>query len=362
MGLALVSVIPILVLLYIHAQGVPASPALGIWYVIIYLIVLAMGLTGFFLLHRHPSHLVTLRTRLEKTVQRELPGTALKEASPDDVAAIDRYLTVLIEGLKAKVGTEEEEKARLQQQLFQAQKIESLGAMATGMAHDFNNCLAAIVGNISIAIRDLPESPAREHARQAESVALRAVDIANHLLLAAGRGRMAPEKLDLSAVVQDAMASVKSAVPENVTIDSRLSDSMPPITGDREQIRQAIAHLIVNAAESYLGAPGAVRVTTGSIHYGRDQLSRLFLDMNLPDDIYAYVEVADQGSGIAPDLHSRMFDPFFTTKLRGPGMGLAIVQGVARAHFAGIKVDTAIGQGSSFRLLFQTSRNVVDAL
>lgn len=361
-GIALISVIPILALCSLHSSDLFDTAGSDRGYRIVYLIVLVVGITGFLLLRRQPFHVRSLRSRLEDTVRKELPEKPLNVASPNDIEAIDHYLGVLITELKSKAKATEQEATRLQQQLFQAQKIESLSAMATGIAHDFNNCLAAISGNINIAARGLPESSARDHARQAEVIALRAVDLANQLLLSAGRGRLVPEKLDFSSLIKEWADPLKAAVPANIKLEYRLADNLPPITADREQIRQAVTSLVQNAAESYCCASGTVIVTTGSTKCDRDYLSQTFLDMNLPEDLYVYIEVSDLSTGITQDIQNRMFDPFFTTKIRGRGMGLPIVLGVARAHCAALRVQSEPGKGSTFRLLFQASRVPIDPL
>jgi len=361
-GIALVSVIPILVFCYLLTHERVEPGAFSVCSLIVYLIVFALGIIGYVLLRRHPVQILTLRNRLEETVRRELPGKALKEAHPNDIAAIEKYLSVLIQELESRVGSAEQEKMLLRQKLSEAQKIESLSSLATGVAHDFNNLLAAVIGNINIVLRSLPESPARDHAKQAEAVAMRTVEVANQLLVYAGRGRLVPEPLDFSAVVRDLTDTVNASVPHGTALEYHLADGLPAITADRAQVCQAITHLILNAAESYVGKPGPVVISTGSMRADRAYLSQTFLDLNLPEDTYVYVEVSDQGAGLPPEIQSRMFDPFFSTRLRGRGMGLPIVLGVARAHFAAIKIDSETGKGSTFRLLFQSSRVVIDPL
>ena len=155
---------------------------------------------------------------------------------------------------------------------------------------------------------------------------------------------------------------LKAAVPAGITFEYHLPDGLPPVTVDREQVRVAVSHLALNAAESYAEGKGTVVVTTGLMDCDRRYLSQTFLDTSLPEDKYVYIEVLDHGDGITPETQFRMFDPFFSTKIRGRGLGLSIVLGVARAHFAGIKIDSEPGKGSTFRLLFQTSRVALDPL
>jgi signal transduction histidine kinase len=361
-GIALVSVLPILIFFYLQSNDQQEFPCFSIPYLALYFIVLTLGVTGYILLRRHPSHLLTLRDRLEKELQRELTDKNLKRTNPNDIAAIDGYLSVLVEQLKSRMGTAEQENLRLQEQLFQAQKLESLSAMATSVAHDFSNCLAAISGNINIVLRSLPESSARDHAKQADAVTMRAVELTNELLITAGRGRFVPEKLNLSDLIESRADSLRAAIPPNVTVEYHLAENLPLITADREQLRHAVTHLVVNAAESYAGQPGTVIVTTDSMNCDRRYLSQTFLDMNLPEDKYVYVDVFNSGVAIPREIQSRIFEPFFSTRIRGRGLGLSIVLGVARAHFAAVKLQSEPGKGTSFRLLFQTSQVIIDPL
>jgi len=361
-GIALISVIPILAFCYLQTHDRVGPAAVSACSFVIYLIIFAIGITGYILLRKHPAQIETLRSRLEDTLQQKLPEKALKEAHPNDIAAIEKYLNVLILELESRVGTVEQEKDLLRQKLSEAQKIESLSSLATGVAHDFNNLLAAITGNINIVMRGLPESPARDHAKQADAIAMRAVEMANQLLIYAGRGRLVPEPLNFSAVIRDMTDTLGANLPPGVSLKYYLAEDLPVITADRAQVCQAIVQLVLNAAEAYEGKPGPVVISTGSMRADRAYLSRAFLDMNLPEDTYVYIEVTDRGAGLTPETQSRMFDPFFSTKLRGRGMGLSIVLGVARAHFAAIKIDSEPGKGSTFRLLFQSSRVVIDPL
>ena len=363
-GIALASVIPILALYYLYSRSFLGMLARGPWqenffYV---LCVLVIAGTGCVLLGWQPAHILTVRKTLEESVQKALAGNPSIAATPNDIAMIDRHLAMLIDQLILKAGAAEQERNRLQQQMFQAQKIESLSTMATGIAHDFNNYFSAISGNIHIAIRHLPESPAREHVIEAENAVLQAEGLTNQLLIAAGRGRLSPEMLDFSTVITGMADSLKSAAPAGVDLCYRLSDELPSIKADRTLIELAITQLVLNAADSYLGQSGAVTLLTGAMDCSRDYLSQALLAMNFAEGKYVYIEVSDRGMGVPPDLHARLFDPFFSVHMRGRGMCLPMVLGVARSHFAALMVKSQPGEGNTFRILFQSGKKTTAAV
>ena len=248
--------------------------------------------------------------------------------------------------------------------ILRAHKLESLSTVAMGIAHDFNNFLAAIAGNLNIVIKNLPDSAAsaREHAHHAELITAKAVDLANQLLLYAGKGRFSPQRVNVAGLAAEVAESLRPSLPKNITLELNLPQDLPPITLDVSQIRLLVTHLVNNAAEAYLGEPGRITVSAGSMYCDRQYLSQTVVETDMPEDQYTFLEMADEGPGIPPDILPRVFDPFFSTRIRGHGMGLSIVFGVARAHAAAIVMRTAPGKGTTVRVLFQTRREVVDAL
>ena len=247
----------------------------------------------------------------------------------------------------------EEERLQLEARVQHAQKLESLGVLAGGIAHDFNNLLMGILGNADLAGMDLPsESPVRGSLSEIEKAAQRAAELCRQMLAYAGRGKFLVETLDLSEVVAEMSRMLEVSISKKVALHYDLSDDLLAIEADSTQIRQVVMNLITNASEAIGDSSGVVSVSTGAMRCDRAYLSQSYLDDDLPEGIYAYVEVADTGCGMDEATQGKLFDPFFTTKFTGRGLGLAAVLGIVRGHGGAIEVASAPGRGSTFRVLF----------
>ena len=251
----------------------------------------------------------------------------------------------------------EEERLEIERRLQHTQKLESLGVMAGGIAHDFNNLLMAILGNLDLAISDLPPSaPVRENLCEAEKASRRAAELCRQMLAYSGRGRFVLDTIDLNDVLADIRRMLEVMVSKKVVLRYEYAAGLPPIEGDVTQLRQVIMNLVVNSSEAIGDKSGVISVTTGAMACDSDYLKSTWLQGPLPDGVYDYVEVADTGCGMDRDFISKIFDPFFTTKFAGRGLGLAAVLGIVRAHRGAIKVDSEPGKGATFRVLFPISR------
>jgi signal transduction histidine kinase len=247
----------------------------------------------------------------------------------------------------------EEQQRKLEAQMRQTHKLESLGVLAGGIAHDFKNLLLPILGNAHLAEAELvPDSPARRFIERVQTAALRASELANELLAYAGRGELAAQRLDLSQLLQEMAELLRTAISRNVELRHELPDSLPPIEGDPTQLRQVILNLIMNASEAIGDKRGVVTVGAGTIHADSGYLGETDLGSGLPEGSYVYLDVCDTGCGMGEETKAKIFDPFFTTKLTGRGLGLATLLGIVRAHRGTLKVESQPGQGTAFRLLF----------
>jgi signal transduction histidine kinase len=236
------------------------------------------------------------------------------------------------------------ERRTLEEQLRQAQKLESLGLLAGGVAHDFNNLLTGILGNASLALEVLdPPEPARTMLLDVVRASERAADLTRQLLAYAGKGRFVVQRVNVSEVVRDIADLICTSIPKLVSLRLDLSDTLPAIEADASQIQQLVMNLVINAGEAMEDRAGSVRVTTGS--------REITGDAALKSGQYVYLEVEDNGSGMDSATLEHIFDPFFTTKFTGRGLGLAAVQGIVRAHRGDISVCSALGVGSTFRIL-----------
>jgi two-component system cell cycle sensor histidine kinase/response regulator CckA len=245
------------------------------------------------------------------------------------------------------------ERRRLDEAVREAQKLESVGVLAAGVAHDFNNVLTAILGNISLA-RSAP--PGYDVQRlddllaTAERAARRAGDLVKQLLNYAGKARREVRPVDVSRVVSDAVSIVRASVSPKIRI---ALDAPQPmwIHADTGQVQQLVLNLVLNAAEAIGDAPGQVDIRIRVREIGERELRGRFLGFPLPPRPYTEIVVRDTGEGMDPKTLSQIFDPFFTTKFLGRGLGLAAALGIVRSHGGGIAIDSAPGRGSTFTVV-----------
>jgi PAS domain S-box-containing protein len=252
------------------------------------------------------------------------------------------------------------ERRRTEEALMQAQKLESLGILAGGIAHDFNNMLVAIMGNAGLALADLPpESPAYETVQEIELAARRAAELARQMLAYSGKGRLAVSRLDLTALVREIPHLLRTSIGKGVNLRYDLAEHLPVVEADATQLRQVAMNLVINASDAIGNEEGVIAISTGVVEADPAYLASTFIPGELKPGTYCYLEVADTGSGMAPETLARIFDPFFTTKFSGKGLGLAAVLGIVRGHRGTLKVESAPGQGTTFRMLLPVAQGAV---
>jgi PAS domain S-box-containing protein len=237
------------------------------------------------------------------------------------------------------------DRRKAEEALQQAQKLESIGVLASGIAHDFNNLLAGILGGVSFAMTGLPpDHPARPALEIAEQASEKAADLTHQLLAYAGQGKFVVTRLDLSALIRDMLNLLRTFIPKRVELQLALEPDLPWIEADASQIRQIVMNLVINGAESMDPEGGSLRLSTGAVPAREPAVGRLGTEV--------FMEVRDSGSGMSEQTRARIFDPFFTTKFTGRGLGLAAVSGIVRGHDGTIQVESALGEGTTFRIYF----------
>ncbi len=250
----------------------------------------------------------------------------------------------------------EQDRRELEAQMFQAQKLESLGVLAGGIAHDLNNMLTPVIGFAELASNCLPEgSPAAPMLAEVGKNARRAADLVHQILAYAGKGRFVIQPIDLSALVREMAGLLGSAVSTNTKLGYDLAPALPAVEGDATQLRQVVINLVANASEAVAERGGTVTVRTGPIRADDEAPRPSHPNAGPAKGPAVFLEVEDSGCGMTADVIDKMFDPFFTTKFTGRGLGLAVVQGVVRGHRGALQVRSEPGRGTTFRLVLPCS-------
>jgi PAS domain S-box-containing protein len=275
--------------------------------------------------------------RIEARVAQEIDGASVCRAAVSDITQLKR---------------EEEERVRLEHQLEQARKEESLGRMANAVAHHFNNLLGAVTGNLEMALKATPEGAApRKHLIGAMQAARKAAGVSDLIRTYVGHsgGEMAP--LDLSDVCRKSLPALHAFVPKELTLEQNLPIPGPMVTANLVQVQQVLTSLITNACEAMSCGPGTVRLGVTTVPASEISSSHRFpVDWSAGDPVYACLQVTDEGGGIPPEDIEKIFDPFFTTQFTGRGLGLPVVLGIVRAHGGAATVESTRGVGSAFRI------------
>jgi two-component system cell cycle sensor histidine kinase/response regulator CckA len=256
----------------------------------------------------------------------------------------------------------EEHRSRLEAQILQAQKLESLGVLAGGIAHDFNNLLVGILGNADLALSELPAStPARHYLDDLKKAAIRASELTNQMLAYSGKGRFVVEAISINDLVQEMSHLLKVSISKRAVLKYNFFENLPLIEADPTQVRQVVMNLIINASDAIGDRSGVISLSTGVMEMNEELLAKCQVRDRPEPGYFAFIEVADTGCGMDDATIKRIFDPFFTTKFTGRGLGLAAVMGIARGHKGAIRVQSEPGKGSTFTVLFPCSRHALEA-
>jgi PAS domain S-box-containing protein len=237
----------------------------------------------------------------------------------------------------------------LESQLRQAQKMESVGRLAGGVAHDFNNMLQVILSYASLASSSLgPGHAAAGFMGQIRRAAERSAELTQQLLAFARKQVISPRPLDLNATVEGMLSMVRRLVGEDIELAWRPGTGLGLVRMDPAQVGQVVTNLCVNARDA-IATVGSVTIATRHVHL--DEAFCASRPGSTPGD-FAALEVADSGCGMDADTLDRIFEPFFTTKEegKGTGLGLATVYGIVKQNGGFIDVHTRVGEGSAFRI------------
>ena len=240
-------------------------------------------------------------------------------------------------------------RATLEQQLQHAQRVEAVGRLAGGVAHDFNNMLSVILGSLELAIPQLPpDHPVLEDLREAERAGRRSADLTRQLLAFARQQTISPRVVDLNEALEGMLKMLRRLIGEDIEVVWRPHTRVWPVHIDPSQLDQVLANLAVNARDA-IGGAGIVTIETDNVTLTPEEaLEKVGAS---PGD-YVRLSVSDTGVGMSDEVRAHLFEPFFTTKPvgEGTGLGLATIYGVVTQNNGVIEVDSALGQGTTFRI------------
>lgn len=243
--------------------------------------------------------------------------------------------------------------ARLETQLRQSQRLEAIGTLAGGVAHDFNNILAGILGHVELLSMDLPpDSPLHEPVRQVLRGTVRARDLVRQILTFSRSKEIRLEPTRLSDTVEEALKLLRASLPSSIEFAIEWPAEEALVQADAGQIHQIIMNVGLNAAHAIGSRPGCLRMAVATV-----DLDESFTDGHPPllPGRHVRLTVADNGCGMDAELRHRVFDPFFTTKPpgQGTGLGLAMVHGIVQLHQGAVTVTSEPGAGASFDFFFR---------
>ncbi len=239
---------------------------------------------------------------------------------------------------------------RQEEQLRQAQKLESIGQLAGGVAHDFNNMLGVILGRVEMAMARLePSHPVGHHLKDIRQAAERSTELTRQLLTFARKQAITPKVLDLNEVIAAMLKILQRLIGESIELTWRPGNNLWPVLIDPTQVDQILANLCVNARDAIKGV-GTITIATGTISVDEHDQCGLH---GLEPEGYVRLSVCDDGCGMDQETIAHIFEPFFTTKAVGvgTGLGLATVYGIVNQNKGYIDVQSTPGQGSTFSIL-----------
>ncbi len=271
-----------------------------------------------------------------------------------------KYLLTTIRDISERK-IEEREKSKLQDQLQQSHKMEAIGTLAGGIAHEFNNILGIIVGNTELAMSGVPEwDTAHDCLKEIRSASLRARDIIKQILAFSRQTKPELKPVHISPLIDDSINFIRSSIPSSIKIKKEISAKLDSINADANQINQILLNLCTNAAHAMRNKGGILKIS----------LINAELDENAVEDHeglnpgnYVKLTVRDTGCGIDQQNIEHIFDPFFTTKEvgEGTGMGLSVIHGIVKEHNGCISVQSDPGKGTTFHILLPVTEEQVES-
>lgn len=253
----------------------------------------------------------------------------------------------------------EEEKQKLQEQLFQARKLEALGTLAGGVAHDFNNILSVVMGFTALVTDDVPEGTVgRRNLEEILKVCRRAKTLVQQILAFSRPQQRTSKPIQIQPVIEEVLTFLRASLPKTIELRCYIDKTAGPVVISSSQLQQVLTNLCANATQALKERSGVLEVSLQQIEV-ENVLART--QKNLKPGPHLRLTVSDTGCGMTSAVQERIFEPFFTTRPvgEGNGLGLAIVHGIVTGHGGGITVESTPGKGTTFHVYLPVSENDV---
>ena len=254
----------------------------------------------------------------------------------------------------------EKENAELESRLLQAQRIEAIGSLAAGIAHDLNNILFPISGLSEMLLDDIPsDSPAHEHIEQIHRSTQRATDLVKQVLAFSRQSTPRRLPIRIQPILKEALNLIRASIPMHIEISSDIEPDCGMVSADPTQIHQIAMNLITNAYHAVEETGGTINIELKETEFKPDGLP----DNPITAPKYVVLTVSDTGTGIDKTLINKIFDPYFTTKEhgKGTGLGLSVVYGIVREYCGDIQVFSEIGKGTTFHVYLPLLEGFMDS-
>jgi len=272
----------------------------------------------------------------------------------DDNGALLGTVTTLLDASNRQ--QEEEQRLGAALKAEAAKKAESLRVLARGVAHTFNNLLTGVIGYAALAAKDLPpDSPVLAYLQGIENAAGKAADVAGQMATYGGPIALAAEPINLSALIDGMGNIIQSTLAGRIEVTYDLDADLPLIHGDAARLQRLVTALLANASEALGEEPGVIHLRTQAVNAVHSVLGNTFGAEHVPDGDFVWLQVSDTGCGMDDETRARIFEPFFSTKFIGRGLGMAMVQGIVRAHHGAVSVSSKPKLGTTVHVLLPVS-------
>ncbi|HEY5672386.1 MAG TPA: ABC transporter substrate-binding protein [Malonomonas sp.] len=294
---------------------------------------------------------------LPETLVKALRNACAKQQNQSvELSCAERQFTFVIAPIASEdyvnlYGQDITESKRLEEQLHQSEKMQAIGQLAGGVAHDFNNQLGVILGSVELLGNKLEDRSLQRYLDNIKAGASRAAELTKNLLAFSRKGKYLSRPLDLHAIISEVIVLLEHSIDKRISIRKRLHQGKSFIIGDPTLLQNAILNLALNARDA-MPEGGEISIETDVIYLGAEECGRFSEPLSRGE--YLQLSVCDTGRGMDEETQKHMFEPFFTTKAegRGTGLGLASVYGTVRNHSGTIQVESHPGQGTEIKLYF----------